>query len=142
MPFYPLLVLEVASGPQVPTFRISTYLDPQVPTFRISTYLDPQVGLVRGLGVRQKFPGLASWNLASLDAPPLRAVTNSLKLGLFILRRTSNCSQVNRTELCCSSSLSSSSWSSRVIGSSSPIDFGGTTRSSLGSSNMVSWACF
>jgi hypothetical protein len=30
MPLYPLLVLEVGSGPQVPTFRNSTYLDPRV----------------------------------------------------------------------------------------------------------------
>jgi len=30
MPFYPFLVLEIESGPQVPTFRNSTYLDPQV----------------------------------------------------------------------------------------------------------------
>jgi hypothetical protein len=91
-----------------------------------------------------KFPGCAGWNLASLDAPPLRVATNSLKSGLFILRRTSNCSWVNTTELRCSSSLLGSSWSSRVIGSSSPIDSRGTTRSSLGSSNMVSWdwACF
>jgi hypothetical protein len=37
MPLYPLLVLEVGSGPQVLTFRNSTYLD-------------PQVGLTRDLG--------------------------------------------------------------------------------------------
>jgi hypothetical protein len=63
------------------------------------------------------------------------------KVGLIHLRRTSNCSWVNRTELYCSSSLSGSSWSSRVLGSSSLIDFGGTTRSSMGSSNMVFCAC-
>ncbi len=40
-PSYPLLVLEVRSGPQVPTFRNSTHLD-------------PQVGLTRNLGARQK----------------------------------------------------------------------------------------
>jgi hypothetical protein len=39
-PSYPPIVLEVGSGPQVPTFRNSTYLD-------------PQVGLIRNLGVRQ-----------------------------------------------------------------------------------------
>jgi len=38
-PSYPPLVLEVGNGPQVPTFRNSTYLD-------------PQVGLIRNLGVR------------------------------------------------------------------------------------------
>jgi hypothetical protein len=37
-PSYPPLVLEVGSGPQVPTFHNSTYLD-------------PQVGLTRNLGV-------------------------------------------------------------------------------------------
>jgi len=41
-PSTPLLVLEVGSGPQVPTFRNSMYLD-------------PQVGLARDLGVRQFF---------------------------------------------------------------------------------------
>ncbi len=35
-------MLEVRSGPQVPTFRNSTYLD-------------PQVGPIRDLGVRQTF---------------------------------------------------------------------------------------
>jgi hypothetical protein len=40
MPLLPLLMLEVGSGPQVPTFRNSTYLD-------------PQVGLAKDLGVRQ-----------------------------------------------------------------------------------------
>jgi len=65
-----------------------------------------------------KFSGLASWNLTSLDALPLKAVTNSLKSGLFILRRTSNCSWVNKTELCCFSSLSGSFWSFRVLGPS------------------------
>jgi hypothetical protein len=40
MPLYPFLVLEVGSGPQVPTFRNSTFSD-------------PQVGLTRDLGVRQ-----------------------------------------------------------------------------------------
>jgi hypothetical protein len=39
MPLYPFLVLEVGSGPQVPTFRNSTYSD-------------PQVGLTRDLGAR------------------------------------------------------------------------------------------
>ncbi len=39
MPLLPPLVLEVGSGPQVPTFRNSTYLD-------------LQVGLTRNLGVR------------------------------------------------------------------------------------------
>ncbi len=38
-PSYPLLVLEVGSGLQVPTFRNSTYLN-------------PQVGLIRNLGAR------------------------------------------------------------------------------------------
>ncbi len=41
MPLLPPLVLEVGS-------------DPQIPTFRISTYLDPQVGLTKNLGARQK----------------------------------------------------------------------------------------
>jgi hypothetical protein len=49
MPLLPPLVLEVGSGPQVPTFRNSTYLD-------------PQVGLVRNLGARQK--GLGVINVA------------------------------------------------------------------------------
>jgi hypothetical protein len=40
MPLYPLLVLEVGSGPQVPTFHNSMYLD-------------PQVGLARDLGMCQ-----------------------------------------------------------------------------------------
>jgi len=39
MPLLPPLVLKVGSGPQVPTFRNSTYLD-------------PQLGLTRNLGVR------------------------------------------------------------------------------------------
>jgi len=39
-PSYPSLVLEVGSGPQVLTFRNSTYLD-------------PQAGLIRNLGARQ-----------------------------------------------------------------------------------------
>jgi hypothetical protein len=77
----------------------------------------------------------------SFEVPVLRAAINSPKLGLFILRRTSNCSEVNRTELLCSSSLSGSSWSSRVLGSSSPIDSSGTTQSSMGSSNKESCAC-
>jgi len=34
MPLYPLLVLEVGSGPQVPYFRNSTHLDPQVGSTR------------------------------------------------------------------------------------------------------------
>ncbi len=46
MPLYPLLVLEVGSGPQVPTFRNSTHLD-------------PQVGLTRDLEVRQLAPIVA-----------------------------------------------------------------------------------
>jgi hypothetical protein len=49
MPLLPPLVLEVGSGPQVPTFRNSTYLD-------------PKVGLVRNLGARQK--GLGVINVA------------------------------------------------------------------------------
>jgi hypothetical protein len=89
----------------------------------------------------RKFPGLAGWNLSPLEVPVLRVATNSPKSGLFILRRISNCSGVNRTELLCSSSLSGSSWSSWVLGASSPIDSGGTTRSLMGSSNMESCAC-
>jgi hypothetical protein len=73
-----------------------------------------------------------------LEAPPLRAATNSLKSGLFNLMRTSNCSWVNTTKLHCNSSLSGSSWSSRGLGSSSPIDSDGTTRSLAGSSIVVS----
>jgi hypothetical protein len=41
MTLYPLLVLEVESGRQVPTFHNSTYVD-------------PQVGLTRDLGALQK----------------------------------------------------------------------------------------
>jgi hypothetical protein len=41
MPLYPLLVLEVGSNPQVPTFRNSTHLD-------------PQVGLTKDSGARHK----------------------------------------------------------------------------------------
>jgi hypothetical protein len=41
MPLLPPLVLEVESGPQVPTFRNSTYLN-------------PQVGLTRDLGACQE----------------------------------------------------------------------------------------
>jgi hypothetical protein len=40
MPLLPPLVLEVGSGPQVPSFHNFTYLD-------------PQVGLIRNLGARQ-----------------------------------------------------------------------------------------
>ncbi len=43
MPLSPPLVLEVGSGPQVPTFRNSTYLD-------------PQVGLTKNLGARHLGP--------------------------------------------------------------------------------------
>jgi hypothetical protein len=39
MPLLPPLVLEVGSGPQVPSFRNFIYLD-------------PQVGLIRNLGAR------------------------------------------------------------------------------------------
>ncbi len=42
-PLYPLFVLEIGSGPQVPTFRNSTYLD-------------PQMGLAKDLGARQLTP--------------------------------------------------------------------------------------
>jgi hypothetical protein len=45
MPLYPLLVLEVGSGPQVPTFRNSTCLD-------------LQVGLARDLGARHPWCAL------------------------------------------------------------------------------------
>jgi len=69
MPLYPLLVLEVGSGPQVPTFRNLTYLD-------------LQVGLVRDLGarhnklVRTHSAHFQCWDksratLDSLDSPRL-----------------------------------------------------------------------
>jgi hypothetical protein len=40
----------------------------------------------------------------------LKAATNSMKSGLFILSRTSNCSEVKRIVVGCSSALSWSSW--------------------------------
>jgi hypothetical protein len=52
-------------------------------------------------------------NSTPLDDPPLRAATNSLKSGLFILSRTSNCFEVKRIAFGCSSSFSWSSWLSR-----------------------------
>jgi len=54
-------------------------------------------------------PGFGRLKSRILDALLLRVATNSLKSGLFILRRTSNCSWVNRTELPCSSSFLGSS---------------------------------
>ncbi len=62
-PSYPPLVLEVESGPQVPTFRNSTYLD-------------PQVGLTRNLGARHQILCHSSLlqiqSLKILDTPNLK----------------------------------------------------------------------
>jgi hypothetical protein len=87
-------------------------------------------------------PGLGRLKPFTLGGSRFRAATNSPKSGLPILRSTSNYSWVNRTELLCSSSLSGSSWSSRGMGSSSPIDSGGATWSLAGFSGMASSACF
>jgi len=91
-------------------------------------------------------PGLGRLKPFTLGGPHLKAATNSPKSGLFILRRTSSCSGVNRTELRCSSSLpgpiSGSSWSSREFGSSSLIDSDEATRSSTSSSDLFLGACF
>ncbi len=86
-------------------------------------------------------PGLGWLKPFTLGGSRFEGRQHSPKSGLPILRSTSNCSWVNRTELLCSSSLSGSSRSSRGMGSSSPIDSGGATWSSTGSSNMESCGC-
>ncbi len=57
-----------------------------------------------------KIPRLSGLESTPFDNPPLKAVTNSMKSGLFILSRTSNCSGVKRIVVGCSSSFSWSSW--------------------------------
>jgi hypothetical protein len=44
--------LRTSSTPLLPPLMLEVRSGPQVPTFRISTYLDPQVGLTRNLGAR------------------------------------------------------------------------------------------
>jgi hypothetical protein len=71
MALYPFLVLEVGSGPQVPTFRNSTYLD-------------PQVGLIRDLGARHLPPNFSNLNppkfnkILSINANMLLDVVKTL----------------------------------------------------------------
>jgi hypothetical protein len=86
-------------------------------------------------------PGLGRLISQVLDGPPLRVATNSLKSGLFILRRTSNCSGWIGPSSVALPHFRAHLDPRGFLSSSSPIDSSRTTQSSTGSSNMVSCPC-
>jgi hypothetical protein len=53
-----------------------------------------------------KIPRFNGLNPTPFNDPPLRVVTNLMKLGLFNLSKTSNCFRVKRIVVGCSSSFS------------------------------------
>ncbi len=98
---------------QIELCKFHDQMSPNLGGMKVVLHFASQASTTFRSQILSKFPGLTSLKPTLFDYPPLKAITNSMKSGLFILSKTSNCFKVKRTIVGCSFSFSWSSWMSQ-----------------------------